>query len=165
MASPGSASEASRSQPVKGLACAQRLAAMNNLAGFFLTFIAGASVGMSMWPLKWVRGLKWNFWLLYFAIFSLIVIPFALAFAVLPHLTAVYASLTPKQIVQPFLMGLLWGVAQLGAGLCVHKLGLAVAGAVMNGTAGAFGTVIPLISLHRAVRLPQAASGSWPARL
>ncbi len=138
-------------------ASAGRLAAMNNLAGFFLTFVAGASVGISMWPLKWVRALKWeNFWLLY-SIFSLIVVPFGLAFAVLPHLTAVYGSLKPHQILQPFLMGLLWGVAQLGAGLCVHKLGLAVAGAVMNGTAGAFGTIIPLISLHS--RSTLAASG------
>jgi L-rhamnose-H+ transport protein len=132
---------------------------MNNLAGFFLTFVAGASVGISMWPLKWVRALKWeNFWLLY-SIFSLIVVPFGLAFAVLPHLTAVYASLQPHQILQPFLMGLLWGVAQLGAGLCVHRLGLAVAGAVMNGTAGAFGTIIPLISLHSKSTL--TATGLW----
>jgi L-rhamnose-H+ transport protein len=132
---------------------------MNNLAGFFLTFVAGASVGISMWPLKWVRRLKWeNFWLLY-SIFSLIAVPFGLAFAALPHLTAVYASLPPRQISQPFLMGLLWGVAQLGAGLCVHKLGLAVAGAVMNGTAGAFGTIIPLISLHS--RSALSTSGLW----
>ena len=132
---------------------------MNNVAGFFLTFVAGTSVGISMWPLKWVRGLKWeNFWLLY-SIFSLIVVPFGLAFAVLPHLNAVYASLSPRQISQPFLMGLLWGVAQLGAGLCVHKLGLAVAGAVMNGTAGAFGTIIPLISLHS--RSTLSTSGLW----
>ena len=97
---------------------------MNNVAGFFLTFVAGTSVGISMWPLKWVRGLKWEiFWLLC-SIFSLIVVPFALAFAVLPHLNAAYASLPPQQISQPFLMGLLWGVAQLGAGLCVHKLGV-----------------------------------------
>jgi hypothetical protein len=90
---------------------------MNNLAGFFfLTFVADASVGMSMWRLKWVRGLKWGtFWLLY-STFSLIVVPFALAFAVLPHSTAVYASLTPKQVLQPLLMGLLLRVAQPGRG-------------------------------------------------
>jgi L-rhamnose-H+ transport protein len=66
---------------------------MNNLAGFFLTFGAGAGVVIRMRPLKWVRGLKWeNFGLLYF-IFSLIVVPFGLSFAVLPHVIAVYASL------------------------------------------------------------------------
>ena len=135
---------------------------MNNLAGFFtLASVAGASVGISMWPLKWVRRLKWeNFWLLY-SIFSLIAVPFGLALCgVLPHLTASLCfSPTLARFMQPFLMGLLWGVAQLGAGLCVHRLGLAVAGAVMNGTAGAFGTIIPLISLHSKSTL--TATGLW----
>ncbi len=55
--------------------------------------------------------------------------------------------------------GLIMGSRPAGCGLCVHKLGLAVAGAVMNGTAGAFGTVIPLISLHSSSTL--SASGLW----
>lgn len=126
---------------------------MNNFAGFLLTLVAGASVGFSMWPLKWVRAWKWeNFWLLY-SVFSLIVLPFALAFIVLPHLSVVYASLGVRQLLQPFLFGIFWGVAQLGAGICVHRLGLGVAGAVLNGTAAAFGTIIPLVTLHREATL------------
>ncbi len=102
-----------------------------------------------MWPLKWARLWKWeNFWLIY-SITSLIVVPFALAYAVLPHLSSVYASLEPRELIRPFLLGLLWGFAQLGAGICVHRLGLAVAGAVLNGVGAGFGTIIPLVSLHR----------------
>jgi len=102
-----------------------------------------------MWPLKWARVWKWeNFWLFY-SLFSLIIMPFGLAFSVLPHLDRVYASLSFHQIFLPFSFGVLWGFAQLGAGICVHRLGLAVAGAVLNGTGAAFGTIIPLISLHR----------------
>jgi hypothetical protein len=33
---------------------------MNNFAGFLLTLVAGASVGFSMWLLKWVRAWKWE---------------------------------------------------------------------------------------------------------
>jgi L-rhamnose-H+ transport protein len=122
---------------------------VNNFVGFSLTLIAGASVGISMWPLKWARAWKWeNFWL-YYAIFSLIVVPFTLAFAVLPHLGSVYAALSMKELFWPFFMGVLWGFAQLGAGICVHSLGIGVGGAVLNGTGAAFGTIIPLLSLHR----------------
>jgi L-rhamnose-H+ transport protein len=122
---------------------------VNNAIGFILTLVAGASVGVSMWPLKWARVWKWeNFWLFY-VIFSLIIMPFGLAFSMLPHMGHVYASLTFQQIFLPFSLGVLWGFAQLGAGICVHRLGLAVAGAVLNGTGAAFGTIIPLISLHR----------------
>lgn len=122
---------------------------MRTLAGFFLTLIAGTSVGVSMWPLKWARLWKWeNFWLVY-SITSLIVVPFGLAYAVLPHLNSVYASLDSRELLRPFLLGVLWGFAQLGAGICVHRLGLAVAGAVLNGVGAGFGTMIPLITLHR----------------
>jgi L-rhamnose-H+ transport protein len=122
---------------------------VNNIFGFSLTLIAGASVGISMWPLKWARAWKWeNFWF-YYAIFSLIIVPFGLAFAVLPNLSTVYASLALNEILWPFFMGVLWGFAQLGAGICVHRLGIGVAGAVLNGTGAAFGTIIPLLSLHR----------------
>jgi len=122
---------------------------VNNAIGFILTLVAGASVGVSMWPLKWARVWKWeNFWLFY-VVFSLIIMPFGLAFSVLPNMGHVYASLTFQQMFLPFGLGVLWGFAQLGAGICVHRLGLAVAGAVLNGTGAAFGTIIPLVSLHR----------------
>ncbi len=122
---------------------------MNSFLGFFLTTVAGACVGVSMWPLKWSRHWKWgNFWLLY-AFFSLILIPFCLAFAVLPHLTQVYAALPAKELARPFLLGALWGFAQLGAGISVHRLGLAVGGAVLNSIGAAFGTLLPLVFLHR----------------
>ena len=121
---------------------------MNNIAGFVLTLVAGASVGVSMWPLKWARIWKWeNFWLFY-SIFALIIAPFVLAFSVLPHLSTVYSSLTLNEILRPFFLGFLWGFAQLGAGICVHRLGIGVAGAVLNGTGAAFGTIIPLLGLH-----------------
>jgi L-rhamnose-H+ transport protein len=122
---------------------------MNNLTGFLLTLAAGACVGFSMWPLKWARTWKWeNFWIFY-SVFSLIVFPAGLAFLVLPHLPVVYASLTLHEILLPFLLGFLWGFAQLGAGICVQRLGLAVTIAVLSGVGAAFGTIIPLLSLHR----------------
>lgn len=122
---------------------------MNTALGFFLTSIAGASVGFSMWPLKWSRRWRWgNFWLLY-AIFSLILVPFALAFLVIPNLDEVYAALPARELARPFLLGALWGFAQLGAGISVHRLGFAVSGAVLNGIGAAFGTLLPLIFLHR----------------
>jgi L-rhamnose-H+ transport protein len=126
---------------------------MNNLTGFLLTVIAGACVGFSMWPLKWARTWKWeNFWLFY-SFFSLIVFPVSLAFMVLPHLSAVYAGLTLHEILLPLLLGFFWGLAQLGAGICVQRLGLAVTIAILSAVGAAFGTIIPLISLHREATL------------
>jgi L-rhamnose-H+ transport protein len=126
---------------------------MTLLHGFALTFLAGVSVGFSMWSLKWARIWKWeNFWLIY-AIVSLIIIPFVLAFWLLPHLGRVYLSLTAYEALKPLVFGALWGFAQLGAGVCIHKLGFAVSGAVLNGVGAAVGTLLPLMLLHRAMML------------
>ncbi len=119
------------------------------ITGFTLTLLAGITMGFSMWPIKWARVWKWeNFWFVY-AIASLIIAPSILAFSLLPHLAAVYASLTPREILLPFCFGIGWGFAQLGAGVCVHRLGFAVSGAVLNGVGAAVGTLVPLIVLHR----------------
>jgi L-rhamnose-H+ transport protein len=122
---------------------------MNNFTGLVLTVVAGTSVGFSMWPLKWARSWRWeNFWLV-FSLFSLIVFPIGLALSVVPHLAVAYASLSLQEVLRPLLLGLLWGFAQLGAGVCIQRLGLAVTVAVLSGVGAAFGTIIPLISLHR----------------
>ncbi len=124
---------------------------MTLLHGFVLTLIGGISVGFSMWPMKWARSWKWeNFWLVY-ALVSLIIVPFALAFWLLPHLGRVYASLTPVEYLNPFVLGAVWGLAQLGCGICVHKLGFAASGAIVNGVGAAFGTMLPLFLLHRSM--------------
>jgi L-rhamnose-H+ transport protein len=126
------------------------------ITGFVLTFLAGNTMGFSMWSIKWARVWKWeNFWLVY-TIVSLIIVPIVIAFLLLPHLGLVYASLTTREVMLPFVMGLLWGFAQLGAGICVHRLGFAVSGAVLNGVGAAVGTLVPLIVLHREVLLQKS---------
>ena len=119
------------------------------LHGFILTFLGGVSVGFCLWSLKWARTWKFeNYWLV-FCLFALIIIPFSLAFWLLPHLASVYTSLGAREVLRPLLFGALWGFAQLGAGICMHKLGFAVSTAVLNGTGAAVGTVAPLMLLHR----------------
>ena len=116
-----------------------------------MTFLGGLSVGFSGWSIKWARTWKWeNFWLIY-SLLSLIIFPLGLAFGVLPHLGRVYASLTPFEALKPFLLGFLWGFAYLGSGICIHKLGFAVTNAVFIGVGAAFGTLLPLALLHRAM--------------
>ncbi len=126
------------------------------ITGFLLTFVAGVTMGFSMWPIKWARVWKWeNFWLVYVVV-SLIIVPFVIAFLLLPDLTLVYASLTTREFMLPLLFGALWGFAQLGAGICVHLLGFAVSGAIVNGTGAAVGTLVPLIIFHREVLLQKS---------
>ena len=121
---------------------------MRIIEGFALTFIAGALIGMSLVPLKWIRVWKWeNFWFVY-SFVSLFIVPVGIAFLLVPHLATVYASIPLSTDVKPFLCGMLWGVAQLGAGLLVAKLGLALTSSILNGLCAAFGSLTPLVLQH-----------------
>jgi L-rhamnose-H+ transport protein len=118
------------------------------IEGFLLTFLAGSMMGANLAPLKRIKIWKWeNFWFVY-SIVSLLIVPFALAFILLPHLATVYASVPSSTLLRPFLYGALWGVAQLGAGICVDKIGIALTGSVLNGLCAAFGAVTPLVLQH-----------------
>jgi L-rhamnose-H+ transport protein len=126
------------------------------ITGFALTLLAGITMGFSIWPMKWARIWKWeNFWFVY-SIVALIIAPLILAFSLLPHLSLVYSSLTIRELMLPFLLGFFWGFAQLGAGICVHRLGFAVSGAVLNGVGAAVGTLVPLIIFHRQLLLQRS---------
>lgn len=121
---------------------------MTLITGFILTLLAGITMGFSMWSIKWARIWRWeNFWFVYVVV-SLIIAPLVLAYSTLPHLFHVYSTLTPHEILLPFIFGIFWGFAQLGSGVCVQRLGFAVSGAVLNGVGAAVGTLVPLIVLH-----------------
>ena len=121
---------------------------MNLAYGFLLTVIAGNSTGYSLLPLKWERIWKWeNFWLVY-TVVSLLVVPPILAFKLCPGLWGIYTSLPIPALIKPFVLGALWGFAQLGAGMGAHRLGFALTGAVLGGIGTAVGTLVPLVMQH-----------------
>ena len=116
--------------------------------GFALTLLAGSMMGGNLVPLKWAKVWKWeNFWFAY-SIVSLFIVPFGIAFLFIPHLATVYQSVPFATLAKPFLYGTLWGVAQLGAGICVHRIGLALTGSILNGLCATFGSLTPLVLQH-----------------
>ena len=122
----------------------------NLFAGIGLALVAGITMGNCLLPMKWARNWKWeNLWLV-FSLLSLLVIPMGLAFFLLPNLAAVYASLPLRSMLVPFLFGAGWGIAQIGAGLCVSRIGLALTMSLLIGVGAASGTIIPLALLHPA---------------
>jgi len=124
--------------------------------GLGLVLLAGITMGCNMVPMKWMKAWKWeNFWLVY-SIVALVVAPAALAFLLLPGIGCVYASLSPRVMLFPFLYGLTWGIAQLGAGICVHRIGLGLTGSILNGICAASGAFIPLCIQHRELLLQRS---------
>ena len=102
-----------------------------------------------MLPMKFVRRWAWeNVWLV-FSIVSLVILPWILAFSLVPNVLDVYASQRPEQFIVPFGFGFGWGIAQVLFGLSVARLGLALGYAVIIGLGASLGTLVPLFVDHR----------------
>jgi len=116
--------------------------------GIVLTLVAGLMSGNCMLPMKFVRFWKWeNVWLV-FSVISLIALPWALAFALVGKLFAIYGTLSTSQLAVPILFGAGWGIAQVLFGISVTRLGLGLAYAIVVGLGALLGTLVPLFVQH-----------------
>src|SRR3979411_2946567 len=95
--------------------------------------IAGLMAGNCMLPMKFTRSWKWeNIWLV-FSIVSLVILPWALAFAFVDHPLDIFRGLGMNRLILPMLLGAGWGIAQILFGISVKRLGLGVAYAIIIG--------------------------------
>ena len=119
------------------------------LEGIALTFVAGVMSGNCMLPMKFAQ--RWRFeniWLV-FSIVSLLILPWALALALVHHLMDVYRGLPMSQMMAPLLFGAGWGIAQILFGISVRRLGLGVGYAIIVGLGAVLGTLVPLFAGQR----------------
>jgi len=121
-------------------------------AGLVLTILAGVMSGNCMLPVKFLRSWRWeNMWWV-FSLLSLVVFPWGLALLLVNHLGAVYAALSPSQLLAPIAFGAGWGIAQILFGISVARLGLGIAYAIIVGIGAVLGTLVPLVAAqHNAV--------------
>lgn len=114
------------------------------LEGIGLTMAAGAMSGNCMLPMKYAR--RWrpeNVWFV-FSVVSLLVLPWALAFTVVPQLLEVYRRLPLSEMMAPLLFGAGWGIAQILFGVSIRRLGMSVGYAIIVGLGAVLGTLVPL---------------------
>jgi len=114
------------------------------ILGIGLTMVAGLMSGNCMLPMKFVRTWKWEHVWLVFSVVSLLVIPWALAFALVGNLFETYQALPVRQLAIPFSFGIGWGIAQVLFGVSVARLGLGLAYAIIVGLSALLGTLVPL---------------------
>jgi L-rhamnose-H+ transport protein len=112
--------------------------------GIGLTMVAGLMSGNCMLPMKFARSWKWEHIWLVFSVVSLLVIPWALALALVGSLFGTYQALSIHQLAIPFSFGMGWGIAQVLFGISVARLGLGLAYAIIVGLSALLGTLVPL---------------------
>jgi L-rhamnose-H+ transport protein len=113
-----------------------------------LVMLGGILNGSFAAPLKQMTGWRWeNTWLVY-AVAGLVIIPWAIAFATVPHLASVYQGSSWSSLIRVALFGFAWGIGSTLFGLGISRVGMALGFAIVLGITACFGSLLPLAVLH-----------------
>jgi L-rhamnose-H+ transport protein len=116
--------------------------------GILTVIAAGMLNGSFAAPMKRMSGWEWeNSWML-FALSGLIIFPWLIARATVPHLGAVYSGSSASTLVKVILFGLAWGAGSTLFGLGITRVGMALGFALILGITASFGSLLPLAVLH-----------------
>lgn len=114
-----------------------------------LSIIAGVVNGSFAAPTKYVKQWKWeNIWSVW-GVTALLILPWALVFATVPHVVRFYEHTPGGQWFLLILFGIGFGLAQIFFGLGIAAVGIALNFAIAIGISTAFGSVVPFLSQHR----------------
>ena len=121
----------------------------SNFTGIVLALAGGVLVGNCMLPLKKIRVWPWECTWLVFSFTSLLFVPCLIASLTVPEWPRLYASLSFSELTPSLLLGFGWGIAQVLFGISVVRLGMALAFTIIVGLGTVFGTLVPLVVLHK----------------
>ena len=115
--------------------------------GLAAVVFAGMLQGVFAVPMKYAR--RWNYehiWLIY-SLAGMVVLPWMLTIATVPHLGEVYALTPMPVLVRIAGFGLCWGIGSALAGLGMNLLGIGLGMAIILGLSASLGSLIPLLIL------------------
>jgi L-rhamnose-H+ transport protein len=116
--------------------------------GLAAVVLAGVLQGLFAVPMKYAP--RWNYehiWLI-FSLVGMVVLPWMLTVATVPHVIEVY-SLTPMPVLVRIAgFGLCWGIGSALAGLGMNLLGIGLGMAIILGLSASLGSLIPLLILN-----------------
>ena len=116
--------------------------------GLTLVFLGGMINGSFAAPMRKLPAWRWeNTWLIY-AFAGLLILPWIVAIATVPHLAGVFQQSSLSVMIKVALFGFAWGIGGLLFGQGMARVGLALGFALILGITSSFGALIPLAILH-----------------
>jgi L-rhamnose-H+ transport protein len=120
---------------------------LQTVAGAGLVLAAGVLQGSFALPMKFAR--RWNhenIWLV-FAFTGLVVFPWMLTLATVPHLRQVYQLTSAPILWEVAGFGLLWGVGATLTGIGLNRLGIGLGLSIILGLSASIGSLVPFLAL------------------
>jgi L-rhamnose-H+ transport protein len=119
-----------------------------HIIGIAWVLLGGTLNGTFFLPMKRMPRWRWeNTWLAY-SVIAMVVMPWTLAIATIPHLGDVYQQSSWGALIKVTVFGLGWGVGSVFFGLGVARVGMALGYAIVLGITASLGSLFPLIILH-----------------
>jgi L-rhamnose-H+ transport protein len=116
--------------------------------GMILAAIAGLSNGSFGLPMKFTTKWKWeNTWSMW-SVWTLLVVPWIIAFLTIPNLLGVYSEASWGALLWVFLFGFIWGFSAIAFGTGLDYLGLGLGYSLMMGLIISVGALLPLVTEH-----------------
>ena len=116
--------------------------------GLGAVIFAGMLQGVFAVPMKYAT--RWsyeNIWLVY-GLSGMLVLPWLLTSATVPHAGQVYALSSAGTLSSIFGFGVCWGIGSALAGIGLIMLGIGLGMAIILGLSASLGSLIPLLILH-----------------
>jgi L-rhamnose-H+ transport protein len=123
---------------------------MNHQIGWGLTLalLGGVLNGSFAAPMKRLSGWRWeNIWLVY-AVSGLLLLPWIIAAATVPHLGGVFQQASGGALAKIALFGFAWGIGAVLFGQGIARVGLALGFPLILAISSSFGSLLPLLILH-----------------
>jgi L-rhamnose-H+ transport protein len=117
----------------------------NPALGIFIFVLGGLAGAVFYLPLKKVKNWAWESYWLFYAVFALLIVPWALAFIKSPNTLGVLKAAPRGEVLYCYLCGAAWGFGGLTWGLMIRYLGVGLGLALGCGLCSAAGTIVPPI--------------------
>jgi L-rhamnose-proton symport protein RhaT len=115
------------------------------IEGLLLVLCGGMMEGSFSLPLKYARTWNWeNLWGAG-SLAALVLVPWPLALATVPHLGRVYGDSDPLSLALSILFGAGWGIGGIFFGLGVSAVGISLGTSLIMGLVAIGGSIIPLL--------------------
>ena len=131
------------------------------LAGIGWHFVGAAFAASFYAPIEKVKKWSWETTWVLMGLISWILLPLSLAYYVLPHFHAFYASFDSSLLIKVALFGAMWGVGNVSYGLTMRHLGISLGVGVAIGVTLVVGTLEPPIIHGQFAALFGTRSGLW----
>ena len=104
----------------------------NPALGIFIFVLGGLAGAVFYLPLKKVKNWAWESYWLFYALFALLIVPWALALIESPNTMSVLKAAPSKELWYCYLCGAAWGFGGLTWGLMIRYLGVGLGLAIVS---------------------------------